>query len=403
MVIGLLIMLVLYGGWLTWFVILFTFLYVLIRVLTYNKYRQLSEESLIKDARANSFFMETLYGIATVKTQGLNKRREENWFNLEVDSINTGIKLSRLNLFFGGINALIATMEQILILWLGATLVISGNMTIGMFVAFSSFRGQFSDRISSFVDFLLRLKMMSLHNERVSDIALTEVTPCKEDIPVKNDMRPVSLSAKNISYKYDSYASYTLRHLDIEIQPGEHVAITGASGTGKTTLMKVLCGLFPPSEGNILVDGVDINETGINNYHKIIACVLQDDRLFAGTLRDNICSFSAQIDEGWMVECARFAQIHDDIERMPMGYDTLIGELGEGLSGGQKQRIFIARAIYKKPSILFMDEATSSLDRSNEHSINDAIKSLNITRIVIAHRESTINSADRIILLRENV
>lgn len=143
---------------------------------------------------------------------------------------------------------------------------------------------------------------MSLHNEKVSDIALTEITPCKDALPVKNDMRPVSLSAKNISYKYDSYASYTLRHLDIEIQPGEHVAITSASGTGKTTLMKVLCGLFPPSEGNILVDGIDINETGINNYHKIIFCVLQDDRLFAGTLRDNICSFSTQIDESWMVE-----------------------------------------------------------------------------------------------------
>ncbi|MEH9220171.1 ABC transporter transmembrane domain-containing protein, partial [Klebsiella quasipneumoniae] len=170
MIIGLLIMLVLYGGWLTWFVILFTCLYVFIRVLTYNRYRQLSEESLIKDARANSFFMETLYGIATVKVQGLNKRREENWFNLEVDSINTGIKVSRLNLFFGGINTLIATMEQILILWLGASLVISGNMTIGMFVAFSSYRGQFSDRIASFIDFLLRLQIMSLHNERVSDI-----------------------------------------------------------------------------------------------------------------------------------------------------------------------------------------------------------------------------------------
>lgn len=403
MIIGLLIMLVLYGGWLTWFVILFTCLYVFIRVLTYNRYRQLSEESLIKDARANSFFMETLYGIATVKVQGLNKRREENWFNLEVDSINTGIKVSRLNLFFGGINTLIATMEQILILWLGASLVISGNMTIGMFVAFSSYRGQFSDRIASFIDFLLRLQIMSLHNERVSDIALTEVSPFKDDIPVKNDMCPVSLSAKNISYKYDSYASYTLRHLNIEIQPGEHVAITGASGTGKTTLLKVLCGLFPASEGNILVDGIDIKELGINNYQKLIACVLQDDRLFSGTLRDNICSFSTQIDDNWLIECARFAQIHDDIERMPMGYDTLIGELGEGLSGGQKQRIFIARAIYKKPSILFMDEATSSLDNTNEQYINDAIKSLNITRIVIAHRKSTINSADRIITLQENL
>ncbi|WP_172953021.1 ATP-binding cassette domain-containing protein [Klebsiella pneumoniae] len=133
-----------------------------------------------------------------------------------------------------------------------------------------------------------------------------------------------------------------------------------------------------------------------------MACVLQDDRLSPGHYGIISVPFYS-IDDNWLIECARFAQIHDDIERMPMGYDTLIGELGEGLSGGQKQRIFIARAIYKKPSILFMDEATSSLDHTNEQYINDAIKSLNITRIVIAHRKSTINSADRIIALQENL
>ncbi|SAQ55567.1 peptidase domain-containing ABC transporter [Klebsiella oxytoca] len=402
MVIGLLIMLVLYGGWLTWIVILFTTLYSLIRIVTYNRYRQLSEELLIKEARASSFFMETLYGIATIKVQGLNKRRENSWFNLEIDSINTGIKVSKLNLFFGGVNTLIATVDQISILWLGASLVITGNMTIGMFVAFSSFRGQFSDRVSSLIDFLLRLQMMSLHNERVSDIALTKAIPFKDDIFSKNKMVPVSLVAKNISYKYDNYSEFIFKDLNINILPGEHVAITGSSGTGKTTLMKVLCGLFPANKGNILVDGIDINELGINNYQKIISCVLQDDRLFSGSLRENITAFSADIDDNWMVECAKFAQIHDDIEKMSMGYDTLIGELGEGLSGGQKQRIFIARAIYKKPSVIFMDEATSSLDHENENYINHAIKSLKITRIVIAHRESTIKAADRIISLGEH-
>ncbi|WP_438877619.1 ATP-binding cassette domain-containing protein, partial [Bacillus cereus group sp. BceL010] len=150
------------------------------------------------------------------------------------------------------------------------------------------------------------------------------------------------------------------------VTPGESVAITGTSGAGKTTLMKVLCGLFEPDSGKVLVNGTDIRQLGVNNYHRMIACVMQDDRLFSGSIRENICGFSEEMDEAWMIECARASYIHDVIMKMPMGYETLIGELGEGLSGGQKQRIFIARALYRRPGILFMDEATSSLDTESE-------------------------------------
>lgn len=187
--------------------------------------------------------------------------------------------------------------------------------------------------------------------------------------------------------------------MNITIAAGESVAIVGASGVGKTTLMKVLCGLFKPSSGQVRIDGIDIVQLGINNYHKIIACVMQDDRLFSGTIRENICGFSEDIDEIWMIECARASYIHDVIMKMPMGYETLIGELGEGLSGGQKQRIFIARALYRKPGILFMDEATSSLDNESERFVNVAIKRLNITRVIIAHRETTLRTVDRVITL----
>ncbi|EBA3736878.1 ATP-binding cassette domain-containing protein, partial [Salmonella enterica] len=188
-------------------------------------------------------------------------------------------------------------------------------------------------------------------------------------------------------------------NLNINIAQGENVAITGPSGSGKTTLMKVLCGLFEPDAGKVIVDGQDIRQLGVNNYHKIIACVMQDDRLFSGSVRENICGFTDNIDEAWMTECAKASFIHDAIMKMPMGYETLIGELGEGLSGGQKQRIFIARALYRKPGILFMDEATSALDSETEKCVNEAIRKLNITRVVIAHRESTLSSSDRVIVL----
>ncbi|EJS7222921.1 peptidase domain-containing ABC transporter [Salmonella enterica] len=399
MVCGLLIMMLLYGKSLTWVVFGFTLVYIAIRLFTYTYYRQLSEEQLIMEARVSSYFMETLYGIAAVKMQGMTDRRHTHWFNLQTDAINTGIRVTKMDLFFGGLNIFISACEQTIILWLGISLVMDNEMTIGMFVAFGAYRMQFSDRISTLVGFLLQLRMMSLHNERISDIALNEQESVKPDIPVSEKITPVSLEVKSLTFRYDQQSMPVFSELNLTVSPGESVAIIGPSGSGKTTLMKVLCGLFKADSGQVLIDGNDIQQMGVNNYRKITGCVMQDDRLFSGTIRENICGFSENIDDEWMAECAKASFIHDTIMSMPMGYDTLTGELGEGLSGGQKQRLFIARALYRKPRILFMDEATSALDSKSENYVNSAIKSLNITRIIIAHRESTIKSVDRVFSL----
>ncbi|HCP7735384.1 TPA: peptidase domain-containing ABC transporter [Escherichia coli] len=397
MVVGVCVMILLYGGYLTWIVLCFTTIYIFIRLVTYGNYRQISEECLVREARAASYFMETLYGIATVKIQGMVGIRGAHWLNMKIDAINSGIKLTRMDLLFGGINTFVTACDQIVILWLGAGLVIDNQMTIGMFVAFSSFRGQFSERVASLTSFLLQLRIMSLHNERIADIALHEKEEKKPEIEIVADMGPISLETNGLSYRYDSQSAPIFSALSLSVAPGESVAITGASGAGKTTLMKVLCGLFEPDSGRVLINGIDIRQIGINNYHRMIACVMQDDRLFSGSIRENICGFAEEMDEEWMVECARASHIHDVIMNMPMGYETLIGELGEGLSGGQKQRIFIARALYRKPGILFMDEATSALDSESEHFVNVAIKNMNITRVIIAHRETTLRTVDRVI------
>ncbi|ENS1196087.1 peptidase domain-containing ABC transporter [Escherichia coli] len=397
MVVGVFVMMLLYGGYLTWIVLCFTSIYIFIRLVTYGNYRQISEECLVREARAASYFMETLYGIATVKIQGMVGIRGAHWLNMKIDAINSGIKLTRMDLLFGGINTFVTACDQIVILWLGAGLVIDNQMTIGMFVAFSSFRGQFSERVASLTSFLLQLRIMSLHNERIADIALHEKEEKKPEIEIVAHMGPISLETNGLSYRYDSQSAPIFSALSLSVAPGESVAITGASGAGKTTLMKVLCGLFEPDSGRVLINGIDIRQIGINNYHRMIACVMQDDRLFSGSIRENICGFAEEMDEEWMVECARASHIHDVIMNMPMGYETLIGELGEGLSGGQKQRIFIARALYRKPGILFMDEATSALDSESEHFVNVAIKNMNITRVIIAHRETTLRTVDRVI------
>lgn len=397
MVVGVCVMMLLYGGYLTWIVLCFTTIYIFIRLVTYGNYRQISEECLVREARAASYFMETLYGIATVKIQGMVGIRGAHWLNMKIDAINSGIKLTRMDLLFGGINTFVTACDQIVILWLGAGLVIDNQMTIGMFVAFSSFSGQFSERVASLTSFLLQLRIMSLHNERIADIALHEKEEKKPEIEIVADMGPISLETNGLSYRYDSQSAPIFSALSLSVAPGESVAITGASGAGKTTLMKVLCGLFEPDSGRVLINGIDIRQIGINNYHRMIACVMQDDRLFSGSIRENICGFAEEMDGEWMVECARASHIHDVIMNMPMGYETLIGELGEGLSGGQKQRIFIARALYRKPGILFMDEATSALDSESEHFVNVAIKNMNITRVIIAHRETTLRTVDRVI------
>ena len=395
MTIGLLIMLSLYGGWLVWVVLGFTVCYAIMRALTYKFYRTVSEELIVKRARSGSHFMESLYGIATIKSLNLKNRRSQHWLNTNIDVSNAGLKQTRFDMLFGGINTFINSADQVVILWLGAQMVMDNTMTIGMFMAFNAYRGQFTQRAASLIDLTMQLKMLSLHNERISEIVYSEP---EVDSPLRNVFEEnvgVSLEVRDLAYQYDLLSKPVFSNVNISVAAGESVALVGVSGIGKTTLLKVMSGLLTPERGEIFIGGFDINKIGINNFRSNIACVLQEDRLFSGSITDNISGFDDEVDEALVIECAMQCNIHEEILRMPMGYETIIGELGAGISGGQKQRLLIARALYQKPRILFMDEATSHLN--NEKIINAAIESLNITRIIIAHRPSTIACADRII------
>ena len=392
MTIGLLIMLSLYGGWLVWVVLGFTVCYAIMRALTYKFYRTVSEELIVKRARSGSHFMESLYGIATIKSLNLKNRRSQHWLNTNIDVSNAGLKQTRFDMLFGGINTFINSADQVVILWLGAQMVMDNTMTIGMFMAFNAYRGQFTQRAASLIDLTMQLKMLSLHNERISEIVYSEP---EVDSPLRNVFEEnVGVS---LEVQYDLLSKPVFSNVNISVAAGESVALVGVSGIGKTTLLKVMSGLLTPERGEIFIGGFDINKIGINNFRSNIACVLQEDRLFSGSITDNISGFDDEVDEALVIECAMQCNIHEEILRMPMGYETIIGELGAGISGGQKQRLLIARALYQKPRILFMDEATSHLDINNEKIINAAIESLNITRIIIAHRPSTIACADRII------
>lgn len=397
MTIGLVIMLSLYGGWLTWVVLGFTLCYALMRIATYKLYRSISEELIVKRARSGSHFMETLYGIATVKSLNLKSRRSQHWLNTNIDVCNVNLKQTRFDMLFGGINTFINSLDQVIILWLGALMVIDNTMTIGMFMAFNAYRGQFAERASSLINLVMQLKMLSLHNERISEIVYSEPETEAEVRKIFDDNVGVSLQVQNLAYKYDVLSKPVFSNINITVAAGESVALIGASGIGKTTLLKVMAGLLSPEHGDIFIGGHDVKQIGVNNFRSSTACVLQEDRLFSGSIMDNISGFDDEVNQQLVIECAMKCNIHEEILRMPMGYESLIGELGTGISGGQKQRILIARALYQKPNILFMDEATSHLDAENERMINASIEALNITRVIVAHRPSTIACADRII------
>jgi len=282
--------------------------------------------------------------------------------------------------------------------WLGALLVLDSAFSVGMLFAFVAYKEQFSARVAGLIDKLIDLRMLNLQGERLADIVLAP--PEQESPPAPIDAIDASLEVRAVSFRYSDPEPLVLVNCSFAVAPGESVAIVGASGGGKTTLVKLMLGLLQPTDGKVLAGGVDIQKLGIDRYRKLVGTVMQDDQLFAGSIADNISFFDPAPDHAAIEHFARVAAVHDDIAAMPMAYNTLIGDMGAALSGGQRQRILLARALYKRPRILFLDEATSALDVQKERAVNDGIRSLNLTRIIIAHRPETIASADRVIVLQ---
>jgi ABC-type multidrug transport system fused ATPase/permease subunit len=404
MSIGMLIMLFLYGGWLAGIALVSTCLNALFRVLAYRAYRQGTEEAIVHDARQQTHFIETLRGIASVKLLGLTDRRRAAWVNHFVDSLNAKFRLVRLDLLFGRANDLLTGADRLLLLVLGARMVMAGTMSLGMLVAFLAYRDQFASRVQNLISTGFQLKMLGLQLTRLADIVMAEPeheVGCAANVSAISSIKFLgeALRAENVSFRYGDNEPWVFRNISLDIPPGKCVAITGPSGCGKTTFLKILMGLIRPTEGVISCSGLNINALGSAAYRQRIAGVLQDDGLFAGSLAENICGFDNHPDPEWMTECADRAAILEDIRQMPMGFETLVGDMGSTLSGGQKQRVILARALYRRPAILFLDEATSHLDEETEAVVAEALRDLRITRVIVAHRPATIANADKLIKL----
>ncbi|ELZ9166334.1 peptidase domain-containing ABC transporter, partial [Acinetobacter baumannii] len=378
-------------------------LYLLLKIITYLPLRSLAEKGIILGASQNSYLMETIRGIRAIKQYNKQDERSNNWLSLFVNQTNNSLSSQKLSVIISIINKFIFGVENLLIIWFGANLVIDKTFTIGFLTAFIAYKTQFSIRFSSLIDSYFQIKMLSLHGERLSDIVLTDqedVTAFELTPNVKQEIKG-QIKAENISFKYGDFEAEIIQGLNLTIEAGQSIALTGPSGCGKTTFLNLLNASLKPTSGEIFLDNIPFSQLGTKNLRSLIACVDQNDTLFAGNIIENISFFDSNVKLEWVERCAEMAGIHNEIIKMPMGYWSLVGDMGSSLSGGQKQRILIARALYQKPKILFMDEATSHLDIRKEKEINQMISDLKITRVIIAHRKETIMSADRVISLKE--
>jgi len=385
---------------LTWVAIAGALLYGLLRWVSYAPLRHASAEAIVWGARRDSHVLETLRGVKTIKLFNGQDIRRARWMNLLIEATNRQLTTQKLQLLVRTANALLIGALAILVVWLGANQVLDKQMSIGMLLAFIAYKDQFLGRVSNLIDRAVELTMLRLHAERLADVALTAPETRDIALPSGDDRaRPATIDLRNLRFRYGESDPWVLDGIDCRFEAGEFVAIVGPSGCGKTTLLKVLASLFEPTAGEMLVNGTPLSQVGVERYRAMIGVVMQDDQLFAGSIADNISFFSEQPDQERIKACARQAAVHDDIMDMSMGYNTLIGDMGTVLSGGQKQRVLIARALYRQPVMLLLDEATSHLDVGREKAVSDALRSSQVTRIIVAHRPETIMSADRIVTI----
>ena len=379
--------------------------YALLRWAFFRPLREATEEALVHEARQSSHFLESLRGVQSIKLFNRQADRQARFLNRVVDTMNAEIVTRKLELLFSVLHRLLFGVERVAVVWVGALLVIEQQLSVGMLFAFVAFKEQFAQRVSALIDKAVELRMLRLQGERLADIVLA----VPEDVGLPRlssaaggpSMPPPRVEVRGMSFRYADGEPEVLRGVSFAIEPGESVVIVGPSGCGKTTLLKLMLGIHAPAAGELRVGGVPLAQVGLARWREMVGSVMQDDALLAGSVADNICFFDDAPDLSWMTECARMAAVHEEIEAMPMGYHTLIGDMGGSLSGGQKQRLLLARALYKRPSILLLDEATSALDVDRERVVNQQVRQLALTRVIVAHRPETIASASRVIVLGE--
>jgi ATP-binding cassette subfamily B protein RaxB len=372
---------------------------VLIRRLLMGPLRDHLRSYEVLHANQQGYVLETVKSIQTIKLFCAEGVRLGQWANLVVRGQNRMAKSERIQALFRLSNTLVFGGERLLVIWYATSLVLQHAISIGMLFSYIAYRELLAARVMNVLDKYMEIKTIEIHLDRLSDIVMapTESSGDMRALPPSSTPR---LEMNDVWFRYSDDDPWLLKGLSLAVEGKESLAITGTSGCGKSTLLRLMQGVLTPSRGSILLNGVPLTEISAQ-YRTMIAAVQQVEELFSGTIAENIACFDSPLDMARAQESARKASIHADIEAMPMKYNTLITDTGSSFSGGQKQRILLARALYKEPRILFLDEATSHLDAETENNINRAVSTMGIARIIVAHRQETILSCDRVLVLED--
>lgn len=384
----------------TLIILVTSLIYFTLRFTYENEAKRLQEEALYARSYELSNFLETLKGITAIKVFTKEEIRVKTWFNKFIYSLNALTKIAWHKAIYDSGKNFILNVDLTLTLMISCLLLANQQLTLGMLYAVLAYRVQYISAIEKLGEKLQQYRLIKLHIERLHELT-SEPTELKDNESkcnkTHNDFEQMTLITNNLRYTYTDDSPPLFNNLNLKIQKGECVAITGPSGCGKTTLLKILMGLVPPTRGQLIINDTDIYPLHTKCYRKRIASVLQDDILLSGNIAENISFFDPLMDMERVKHCAELAGMIDEIFEYPMGFGTLVGDMGSVLSGGQKQRILLARALYVQPKILFLDEASSHLDAKKEYEVNKNLRNLNMTIVMVAHRKETIDIADRTI------
>lgn len=378
------------------------FAFMVLKIFSLGVMRNINANSITANANENSAFIESVRGAATIKAFGQEANRQWRWQGLKAAAINAELRMGRVGARFDAASAAVMALERIIFVYVAVRMAIGGGFSVGMIFAFQAYKTQFLDASSRLVEQVLTYRLLDVHLGRIADIALSR--------PQANDQTEISdtpvyggIELKNVWFRYGHGDAEILKNVCLKIEVGEMIALVGPSGGGKTTLMKIMMGLLEPTSGAVFIDSRPLAHLGTRTWRRNVGSLMQEDQLFAGTLADNISFFDPEIDVRRVRECCKQAAILDEIQRMPLGFETLVGDMGSALSGGQRQRIMLARALYRNPVALFMDEGTANLDPANEAAVVAALKNMTATRVVSAHRPLAVSAASRIILVADGV